>query len=113
MIPASRAAERCSVNNGKQSPSLREVRCPAITYKPGSQAVLGQHWQAIAKPPRSALPGDYLGVARQMSGHVGQYVCQHSQQRGVLFEVRGIHFVHCVGLGVMPVEIMLDGGGRT
>jgi hypothetical protein len=29
--------------------------------------VLGQHWQAIAKPPRGALPGDYLG-AWQPSG---------------------------------------------
>jgi hypothetical protein len=31
------------------------------TSEHGSRAVLGQHQQAIAEPPRSALPCDYLG----------------------------------------------------
>ena len=60
------------------------------------------------------MPDDFVTLAaRQAARHIGKNISQHREQRGVLFEIGGVHLINRVGLRVMPVEIVLAGGNGT
>ena len=51
------------------------------------------------------------GGSSEAARHVCQYIRKHGKNRDVLAKIFGIYFVYCVGLGVMPIEIVLTGSG--